>query len=199
MYVWAHVFRRGVYDRVPQPVFPPGRLYEDVATLPRLLSRCESLVYLPQPIVDYRQHPTSLTRVISENWCVDFTSALVLAREYLDQIGIDETVQRHFDMAAAAFYIGVVKNSYQLGWSAGQRVRARIRQIFLDSLYGDAASMREAVRSGRVMSRNRKGDLNTVRQVEAALSGSLVFGLRQAASRTIKSWQRKHRAARVGS
>lgn len=197
MYVWAHVFKRTVYGRVPTPVFPPGRVYEDVATLPRLLSQCASLVYLPQPIIDYRQHPTSITRVISERWCVDFTSALALAREYLDAIGIDTSVQRHFDIAASVFYIGVVKNSYQLDWAAGQRVRAQIKRIFLDSLYSDCAQMREALRSGKVLSRDRKGDLNSLRQVKAALSGSLVFGLRQVASRRLKLWQRQRRAGKA--
>lgn len=197
MYVWAHVFRRAVYGRVPAPVFPPGRVYEDVATLPRLLSQCASLVYLPQPIIDYRQHPTSITRVISEQWCIDFTSALALARDYLDEIGIDESVKRHFDIAAAVFYIGVVKNSYQLELATGQQVRARIKHIFLDSLYGDCGAMRAALRSGEVMSRNRKGDLNAIKQVRAALSGSLVFGLRQVASRRLKLWQRQRRAGKA--
>lgn len=193
MYVWAHVFRRSVYAQLPDPVFPPGRVFEDVATLPRLLSQCSSLVYLPQPIIDYRQHPTSITQVITEPWCMDFASALALARKHLDARGIGASVQQHFDIAAAYFYIGVVKNSYQLPAAAGQRVRSAVRAIFRDSLYGDCASMLHAVRSGQIMSHNRKHDIATIGQVKAALDDSWVFGLRQAASRKIKLWQRMRR------
>lgn len=195
MYLWIHVIRREVYGRLPAPVFPPERLFEDMNTLPRLLSRCESLVYLPQPIINYRQHPSSFSRAVSEMWCVDLASALPLARAYLDEIaderGIDESVQRHFDMAAATVYIRVVKHSYRLGWEIGQRVREQVRRIFLGSLYGDAARLREALRSGKIATRDRKADLHTVRQVNAALTGSLVFGWRQAASGKLKLWKRK--------
>jgi glycosyltransferase involved in cell wall biosynthesis len=197
MYVWAHVFRRAVYQALGTVIFPPGRVFEDVATLPRLLSECATLVYMPQPIVDYRQHPTSITRVITEQWCLDFASALSLAREHLDKRALSPSVRDHFDIAAAYFYIGVVKNSYQLPGPMGRRVREEIREIFRRSVYGDCASMLAAVRGRTTVSHNRKQDIAIIGQVNSALTGSIAFSFRQAASRKLKLWQRLRRTRKA--
>jgi glycosyltransferase involved in cell wall biosynthesis len=75
MYIWCKVFRRAIYQQLAAPVFPPQRLFEDVSTVPLLLLRCRSLVYLPQVLLAYRKHPVSITRVISAQWCRDFVTA----------------------------------------------------------------------------------------------------------------------------
>ena len=178
MYLCAHVFKRAIYSQLGETAFPPGRVFENIATLPRLLSLCSSLAYMPQPIVDHRQHPASIARVVTEQGCMDLGAALALARAHLDTRALDASVRDHFDIAAAYFYIGVVKNSYQLPTPIGRRVRDEIRPIFQRSLYGDCASMLAAVRS--------------------ALAGSMVFGLRQAASRKLKLWQRLRHTRQAG-
>lgn len=193
MYVWANIFRREIYEQLATPIFPPNRVFEDVSTLPRLLSQCATLVYLPHAIIDYRQHPASITKLISEKWCFDFAAALSVAREHLDQRGVDPSVQKHFDIAAAYFYIGVVKCSYELPRADGRRVRARIKPIFIDSLYGDCASMLEAARCVHTVSHDRRHDARTIKQVESALAGSIVFRFRQTASRKLKLWRRLHK------
>ncbi len=197
MYLSAHIFRRAVYAQLGAVVFPPGRVFENVATLPRLLSHCSTLAYMPQPIVDYRQHPTSITRIITEKWCLDFASGLSLARAHLDTRGLEASVRDHFDIAAAYFYIDVVKHSYQLPLASGRRIRGEIREIFRSSLYGDCASMLAAVRSGTTVTQNRKLDLAVIGQVNSALTGSIAFEFRQAASRKLKLWQRLRRTGRL--
>ncbi|CUI05335.1 glycosyltransferase family 2 protein [Massilia sp. P8910] len=201
MYVWANVFRRAIYQQLDTPVFPPGRVFEDMSTLPRLLSQCASLVYLPHAIIDYRQHAASITKLISEKWCMDLAAALSVAREHLDLRGVDESVKTHFDIAAAHLYIGVVKDSYELPRAVGRRVRARIKPIFVNSLYGHCASMLAAVQGAQTVSYDRTHDARTIRQVERALAGSLVFRVRQTASRKIKLWKRlrRHRKLLLGA
>ncbi|MDQ1817528.1 glycosyltransferase [Massilia sp. CCM 9210] len=200
MYVWANIFRRAIYQQLDAPVFPPGRVFEDMSTLPRLLSQCASMVYVPHAIIDYRQHAASITKLISEKWCMDLAAALSVARKHLDLRGVDASVKTHFDIAAAYFYIGVVKDSYELPRADGRRVRARIKPIFVESLYGDCASMLEAARGAETVSYNRGHDARTIRQVERALAGSFVFRFRQTASRKIKVWKRlrKNRKAAAG-
>lgn len=193
MYVWANVFRRAVYAQLESPVFPPGRVFEDMSTLPRLLSQCASLVYLPHPIIDYRQHPASITKLISEKWCMDLAAALLAARRHLERRDVDESVKAHFDIAAGYFYIGVVKDSYELPRAQGRRVRESIKPVFVESLFGDCASMLAATRGARTVSIDRQHDARMVRQVERALAGSLVFRARQTASRKIKVWKRLRR------
>ncbi len=188
-YVWTNVIRREVYARLPDPIFPPGRVFEDVSTVPRLLSLCASLLYLPKAIIDYRQHPASITQSVSEKWCMDFAAALPVAREYLAAKGVPESVKRHFDIMAGHFYIGVVKSSYQLPSAVGQRVRASIRATFTANLFGDCASMLEFTRGAETRSTTRAADLHMIAQVRNALSGNLVFHWSQAASRKLKVWR----------
>lgn len=193
MYVWAKVFKRAVYERLEAPVFPPGRVFEDLATLPRLLSQCASLLYLPHAIIDYRQHPASITKLISEQWCMDLTGALLAARGHLERLGVAPSVKTHFDIAAGYFYIGVVKDSYELPRASGRRVRAAVKAVFTESLFGDCAGMLAAVQAGATVSIDREHDARMIRQVQRALAGSLVFRVRQTASRKIKVWKRLRR------
>ena len=188
-YVWTNVIRREIYTRLLDPIFPPGRVFEDVSTVPRLLSLCASLLYIPKAIIDYRQHPASITQSVSEKWCMDFASALPVARRYLLDKGVSDSVKRHFDIMAGHFYIGVVKSSYQLPGAVGQRVRASIRATFTENLFGDCASMLEFTRGPETRSTTREADLHMIGQVRNALSGNLIFHLSQTASRKLKVWR----------
>lgn len=188
-YVWTNVIKRSIYARLPDPVFPPGRVFEDVSTVPRLLSECASLLYLPKPIIDYRQHPASITQSISEKWCMDFAAGLPMARKHLQARGVADAVKRHFDITAGHFYIGVVKSSYQLPRTVGKRVRASIKATFIENLFGDCASMRATTNDPDAISIDRESDLRMIRQVEHALSGNLLFHVSQTASRKLKVWR----------
>ena len=195
-YLWAHVIRRDIYKQLPEPVFPPGRVFEDVSTLPRLLSLCARLLYLPAPIIDYRQHPGSITQSITEKWCMDFAAALTVARDQLHARGVSDSVRRHFDIAAGHFYIAVVKSSYHLPRAAGKRVRSHIRPSFANDLFGDCDSMLASTRRQDTLSTNLESDLKMIRQVRLALSGSLLFHVGQSLSRKFKSWRHARRLRR---
>ena len=197
MYVWAHVFRREIYGQLAEPVFPPGRVFEDVSTLPRLLSQCNSLLRLPHVIIDYRQHPASITKSVSEGWCLDFAAALPLARQHLERRGVAESVKRHFDVAVAIFFVRVVKNTYQLPDAIGRRTRAAIKKSFVDNLFGDDASLQATVRRADFVTLDRAFDQRMAGQVHSALSNSLRFHLKTSISRKYKMWRnarklRKH-------
>ena len=200
MYVWSNVFRREIYARLADPVFPPGRMFEDVATVPRLMGLCKSLVHLPHPVIDYRQHPGE--SAVSEKWCIDFASALPVARRHLQACGVPDSVRRHFDVAAAYFYVGVVKNSYRLPRAEGRRVRSMIKPLFVGGLFNDCATLVATAGRADMLSNDRTLDAVIIRQVESALAGGLVLNFKRAATRKIKLWRRlrqvhKHRAAPV--
>jgi glycosyltransferase involved in cell wall biosynthesis len=189
-YAWAHVFRREVYARVPQPVFPAGRVFEDLSAVPRLVAESESLYRLARPIIEYRQHPSSITKSVSAKWCFDCVSALRQLKDSFSELPTSESVRMHIDASACHYYIGIVKNSYQLPWREGRAVRAQVRQQFLDSLFHHPLAVLAAMERGELFSHNRKGDIAAARQARQALEGSLAFGIVKAASRKIKLWQR---------
>jgi glycosyltransferase involved in cell wall biosynthesis len=190
MYVWANVVRREVYARLPQPVFPAGRVFEDVSVLSRLLSECRSLYRLAVPAIAYRQHPASLTKTISAKWCVDFASAIKQVRTTFSVLPASEELRMQIDVTACHFYIGIVKNSYQLSWSEGRAAREQVREVFLATLFHDINEVLATMEQARVASRSHAHDLVVARQVRLALRESLAFALAMAASRKIKLWQR---------
>jgi hypothetical protein len=190
MYVWANVFRREIYARVPQPVFPHGRVFEDVSVLARLLFECASLYRLARPVIDYRQHPSSLKMTVSAKWCVDFVAALRQLKECFSTLPASDEVRMHIDAAACHFYIGIVKNSYQLPWREGRAVREQVRQLFLDSLFHYPLEVLAAMERGTLTSNDRAGDARAARQARGALENRLAFSIAKAASRRIKMWQR---------
>lgn len=194
MYVWSKVFKRDIYAQLPAPVFPPERLFEDVATVPRLLGHCATLLHLPHPVIDFRQH--NPIAPVSERWCVDFAAALPLARRHLQSRGVNDSVRRHFDIAAAYFFVGAVKNSYRLPRADGRRVRTLIKPLFVDGLFGDCDTLVTSAGRADMMSNDRTLDAVIIRQVESALSGGMVVNFKRAASRKLKLWRRLRQARR---
>jgi glycosyltransferase involved in cell wall biosynthesis len=190
MYIWSNVFRRAIYAQLPAPVFPPDHLFEDVATVPRLLSQCASLLHLAHPVIDYRQQ----TAPVSAQWCIDFAGALPLARRHLQARGVADSVRRHFDVAAAYFYVGVVKNSYRLPRAEGRRVRAQLKTIFAASLFGDRGTLLATAGRADMTSNDHTLDAVIIRQVESALAGGVVVNFKRVASRKLKLWRRLRNA-----
>ena len=185
-YVWANVFRRAIYLRQPQPLFPPGRVYEDVSVLSRLLADCATLYHLARPIIDYRQHAASITKAVSPSWCVDFATALLDVRRGLEDREVSDAVRMLVDVMACYFYIGIVKNSFQLSWAEGQVARARVKAIFLESLFHPAEQVLNAMESGAILTRDARGDAATARQVRKALASNLIFSVMKILSRRLK-------------
>jgi hypothetical protein len=194
MYVWAYVIRRAAYQRLPQPVFPQDRMFEDVSVLSRLLSECDSLYHLPHATIDYRQHAASITKVISHQWCLDFAAALQQVAACFREPAVSDELRMAIDVTACHFYIGIVKNSYQLPWSVGRAARTAVKSLFLDSLFNPPDVVLAAMRRRSHGAPERHGDARAARQASQALAGSLMFDIGKAASRKVKFWQRLGKA-----
>jgi hypothetical protein len=189
-YAWAHVFRREIYERQAQPIFPPGRTYEDVAAVPGLLADCRSLYRLARPAIDYRQHASSMKNAVSAKWCVDYVSALQHVRQSFEQRHTTDEVRMQIDICACHFYIGMVKSSFQLPWCEGNAVRTRVNRMFVESLFHSPERVLAAMERGDLQSRDRRADAVVAGQVRAALSGNVIFSLAKTLSRKLKQWQR---------
>ncbi|HJU98984.1 MAG TPA: glycosyltransferase family A protein [Burkholderiaceae bacterium] len=190
-YLWNNICRRAVYARLPQPPFPTGRLFEDLSVVPLLLAHCRSMVYLPLVLLDYRQHPASITKAVSARWCEDVVTALAGARAPLAQAGISATVQQRFDATVCDFYVSTVKCSYQLPADQGKTVRARLREIFLASLFTPVEQLPARLAAPGASPADRRN----ARQLGQILRGSWLFHLRQTASRQFKLWRRARQQA----
>jgi glycosyltransferase involved in cell wall biosynthesis len=189
MHLWTKVARRALYLQLDAPVFPPQRLFEDMSVVPLLLARCRTMVYLPFVLLAYRQHPVSITRVVSAAWCVDFVTALASVKPGLAKMGVGPALQARFDAAVCNFYLSAVKSSYQLPGAVAKPVRARMREIFLGSLFGQPAQVLAAMAGADASADDR----HNARQLRKVLADDWLFHLRQTASRKIKLWKRMAR------
>lgn len=189
-YVWAHVFRRTIYERQAQPVFPPGRSYEDVAALAGLLADCRSLYRLARPGIDYRQHPASLKNAVSPSWCEDYVLALRHVKHLFEQRPASPALRMQIDICACHFFIGMIKASFQLSWREGTAARHHAGRLFADALFHPVEQVLDAMERGTLPSRDRKADRAAALQARKALSGSVAFSLGKTLSRRLKQWQR---------
>jgi len=191
MYVWSNVFKRAIYAQLGATVFPLRRVFEDVATTPRLLSQCASLYYLPRALIDYRQHMASITKSVSEQWCYDFAAAMSLAKQHLQARDVCAATRLHFDVASSHFFIDVVKASYQLPHAQGRRVRGAIKPAFALGLFNAQASVLASMDGESLRSNDRRGDRNAASQVRRALANSALFALSLVAARRFQQWRRQ--------
>lgn len=194
-YVWAHVFRREIYAQQAQPVFPPGRSYEDVAALAGLLADCRSLYRLELAGIDYRQHPSSLKKAVSAKWCDDYVLALRHVKHAFEQRPASDALRMQIDICACHFFIGMIKASFQLPWREGAEVRARSCRAFADSLFHTPEQVLQAMEQGALPSHDRQADRAAAAQVRKALAGSLVFGIGKTVSPRIKQLQQAFASA----
>jgi glycosyltransferase involved in cell wall biosynthesis len=194
-YVWAHVFRREIYARQAQPVFPPGRSYEDVAALAGLLADCRSLYRLEHAGIDYRQHPSSLKKAVSAKWCDDYVLALQHVKHAFERRPASDALRMQVDICACHFFIGMIKASFQLPWREGGEVRARACRAFAESLFHTPEQVLQAMERGGLPSRDRQADRAAAAQARKALAGSLAFGIVKTVSRRIKQLQQAFASA----
>jgi glycosyltransferase involved in cell wall biosynthesis len=58
IYPWLKISKRALWTEDLR--FPDGKVYEDIATIPRLLLRCDSYYYVPRAWIFYRVRPNSI-------------------------------------------------------------------------------------------------------------------------------------------
>jgi glycosyltransferase involved in cell wall biosynthesis len=195
IYVWNNVMRREIYGRVPAPVFPVGRVFEDISVVSRLVAECASLYHLARPIIDYRQHAASLKLGISAKWCVDFVQALRQVKESFRGLPVTDKARLHIDVTACHLYITIVKNSFQLSWGAGRVAREEVKRVFLESLFHRVDEVLAAMERGVEYSHDRKFDAAVAGQVRKALANSVAFSLAKTASQRVKMWRQRRATA----
>ncbi|WP_292899475.1 glycosyltransferase family 2 protein [Nitratireductor sp.] len=76
VYAWGLIARKGTFQN---HFFPPGRLFEDIPTIPMVLASCHSVKYASQAVVNYLLRPDSIMHNVNMKSCID----LMLAGERL--------------------------------------------------------------------------------------------------------------------
>lgn len=74
LHAWSKITRRALWGADLR--FPPGRYFEDMATMPLALLRARSHCYLPEPWVAYRQRGSSILATMTLPKALDQSQAL---------------------------------------------------------------------------------------------------------------------------
>ncbi|MDF1486078.1 glycosyltransferase family 2 protein [Ramlibacter sp. H39-3-26] len=83
LHAWSKIARRALW--APGLRFPPGRYFEDMATMPLLALRAASWYYAPSPWVAYRQRGGSILAAMTPQKALDQSGALAEFRRALEQ------------------------------------------------------------------------------------------------------------------
>ncbi|WP_308920368.1 glycosyltransferase family 2 protein [Janthinobacterium sp. J1-1] len=198
MFVWSKIFRREIYSQQTLPVFPEGRVYEDVTAIPQLLDSCSNLYYLPHCLINYRQRDGSISKTPSLKSFRELSTALLPARQHFATSGLNSNSKLFFDIALCHIHIGIAKDTYQLPLLQGIRLRREIKATLLDALFHPWKEVLEAMpKAGALLStRDSAATLERTRfrqkqakQLQQILGGSLIFDIRQTISRRLRLWR----------
>ncbi len=83
LHAWSKIAKRALWQR-HQLRFPPGRYFEDLATMPRMGLCAESFYYEPEPWVAYRQRSDSILATMTPRKILDWSASLAEFRKDLD-------------------------------------------------------------------------------------------------------------------
>lgn len=208
MFVWSKIFRREIYLRQTAPVFPPGRVYEDVTAVPQLLDACANLYYLPHCLINYRQREGSISKTGDIKTFRELSTALLPARRHFAATGLNDSSKLYFDIALCHIYIGIIKDTYQLPFAEGRRFRKEIQRTLLDALFHPLrtvldempqAGKRLSQRDGAAAEERTNFRKKQARQLGLALNGSIAFEVKQSISHRFRAWRTRLRARSNGA
>ncbi|THU01464.1 glycosyltransferase family 2 protein [Lampropedia puyangensis] len=142
MHPWSKITKRSLWqaDATSDPLqFPVGAYFEDMATMPRVLLRAQSFVYVPEVWVAYRQREGSILSSLSPAKAFDLGMALdAFGADYLRQVKVNGAlaapgVQFAIAHLAARNYMSALRigERGQVAFSATQR--NRMVEVFLQA------------------------------------------------------------------
>lgn len=133
LHAWSKIGLRALW--ADDLRFPPGRYFEDMATMPLLALRAASFYYQPRPWVAYRQRGSSILATMNPQKCLDQSRALEgLARALASGAGgchDDARVRLAMAQQSARNLTGAMRFLRTQGDAAGlaERVRQDFREI----------------------------------------------------------------------
>lgn len=130
VFCWTVVARRGLWQAGPR--FPPGRVFEDMATMPLLLLQAGSARHLAEPFVRYRRRDDSLSARLGPAQVADLSAALVGLRQAMLQRWPDPPRSARMAVAhqCARNFVAAVRHGSRLPAAEAGPLLARCRADF---------------------------------------------------------------------
>ncbi|MEJ5897639.1 glycosyltransferase family 2 protein [Aquabacterium sp. G14] len=106
----SRIFKRDLLAQLAPDVFPPGDAYEEIATVPRLTLRAQSLYYLNEVLFYYRIRPGSITQTKKAKQCLDLSKAMTTTVHEVRSLGLSDEVEMAANMAAANLMVSAIRD-----------------------------------------------------------------------------------------
>lgn len=130
VFCWTVVAQRSLWQRSPR--FVPGHVFEDMATMPRLLLRAHSALHLRLPAIAYRRRDDSVSGVMSATKVADLGAALRGLRDEVLQLHPQADLDTRMAVAhqAARNLVAAARHAARLGPDATATLMPRCRDDF---------------------------------------------------------------------
>lgn len=106
----SRIFKRSLLLKMAPNVFPIGKAYEEISSIPRLTQRARTLYYLNEVLFNYRVRSGSITQSKTEKHCTDLSNALNQAIKEIRSLGLNQSVELAANMAAAKLMMTAIRD-----------------------------------------------------------------------------------------
>ncbi len=106
----SRIFKSSLIQSLGPEVFPVGDAYEEIATVPRLTLRANSLYYLNTPLLHYRVRPNSITTTKSPKHCIDLAKSLCKYLQELEKFSPSNKTKLASNKAAAKLFMTALRD-----------------------------------------------------------------------------------------
>lgn len=134
MHVWTKVSKRGLWGE--DLLFPEGKYFQDMFTMPLLALRAKTFYYAPKVWVAYRQREGSIQSTPSIHKFGHLSESLLGFTEQFNQAEANPSVDARFFIShiCAKNFVSVSKNLFKIKPPEMQAVYDWYRSNFLESL-----------------------------------------------------------------
>ncbi|MBB4841698.1 hypothetical protein HNP55_000193 [Paucibacter oligotrophus] len=150
LHPWSKIVKRACWPAELR--FPPGRIFEDLAVLPRLALQIDSYLHIPEVWLAYRQRPGSALANLSAARIEDWMRALQGYGAALHARPVRP--QTEFEVAhfCARTFVRACKRRVKLGDAdAAKALKRFARQFALSSPLAPQALLRAYLKRGRLL------------------------------------------------
>ena len=104
-YAWRRIYKRNLFDGT---LFPQGKKYEDVITIPSIVLKAKELIDLNIPLVYYRSNPMGITKNTSARESLDVLYSIECFKYRAIPKGISDSLIREFNLSVVKIFINLV-------------------------------------------------------------------------------------------
>ncbi len=107
----CRIYRRPLLSAAGPDIFPASRAYEDNSAVPLLISRAQSVAYLPLPLFLYRVRAGSITQTHTLKRCLDQATSLALPLKQITQLQTDHALRDTANLLALSHVVTAVRHA----------------------------------------------------------------------------------------